>query len=210
MHPNEDIEELVQRSRILNQNITSSIPTMHADHSDSCAGHVAHTDSGYCSVAIKSGTKDTGSSFKNIGANEGLHSRHMTAGELRSRLEDAADLLDTSYTIYSAASTLDGSNREAYISEFVNDLFVKTFPIEQVEEKTRTAVLKRLPELLKAFALSLGYLGQTKAHRDVMVFIHKQRKLVFPLLHLNVLFIIASRSVNLLAQMHYRFVRKQS
>ncbi|KAF2789972.1 hypothetical protein K505DRAFT_340816 [Melanomma pulvis-pyrius CBS 109.77] len=57
------------------------------------------------------------------------------------------------------------------------DLFNQTSPGES-DIKAIERVTKVLPELLSTFALEIGYRAETQTHRDVMVFIHKNRRTV--------------------------------
>ncbi|RSL81851.1 hypothetical protein CEP52_017103 [Fusarium oligoseptatum] len=65
------------------------------------------------------------------------------------------DISDTA-TEYSEVSTTANSRKQTYV-------------------QTQTRISEILPELLKAFALKVGYDGPTQMHRDVMAFVHRHR-----------------------------------
>ncbi|KAH8688668.1 hypothetical protein GQ44DRAFT_696068 [Phaeosphaeriaceae sp. PMI808] len=57
-----------------------------------------------------------------------------------------------------------------------HDLFNETYPeIPDIQAVGR--VSKMLPELLSTFALEIGHIAETQMHRDVMVFVHKNRSI---------------------------------
>jgi hypothetical protein len=78
-------------------------------------------------------------------------------------------------TIYSDASSLHPRKKEAYISELADDLFSKVRSLMSGVE-TMESISRVLPELLKAFALRVGYNAPTQMHRDVMCFVYKNRR----------------------------------
>jgi Cullin family len=98
------------------------------------------------------------------------------ANELSDCEQDLNDLeSDDIRTIYSDASSLPLQKMEAYIAELADDLFSKVrFLLSDVE--TMESISRALPELLKAFALRVGYNAPTQMHRDVMFFVHKNRR----------------------------------
>ena len=79
-------------------------------------------------------------------------------------------------TIYSDASSLPLRKMEAYISELAGDLFSKFRSLLLSDVETMESISRVLPELLKAFALRVGYNAPTQMHRDVMFFVHKNRR----------------------------------
>lgn len=82
---------------------------------------------------------------------------------------------DDARTVYSDASSLPALEKENYISELADDLFSKVRS-EQADGQTVERISGILPELLKAFALKVGHNAPTQMHRDVMFFIHKNRR----------------------------------
>ncbi|KAF3922928.1 hypothetical protein ABW20_dc0101051 [Dactylellina cionopaga] len=82
--------------------------------------------------------------------------------------------LDDAKTIYSDASSVATLVKEHYISELADALFheIRT---DQPDSKTLERISIALPELLKAFALKVGYNASSQMHRDIMFFVHKYR-----------------------------------
>jgi hypothetical protein len=85
--------------------------------------------------------------------------------------------LYTAETTYSASetSTLPYPRDNGYITDLAAGLFST---IKSCESKRRTLkhVSEMLPELLRSFALKLGYKAETAMHRDVSFFVHKYRR----------------------------------
>jgi DUF2075 family protein len=83
----------------------------------------------------------------------------------------------TTETIYSASETsiLPPPRDKGYITDLAAELFsaMKSF---ESDKKTLKRISEMLPELLRAFALKVGYKAQTAMHRDVSFFIHKYRR----------------------------------
>ncbi|KAF3902751.1 hypothetical protein AA313_de0203312 [Arthrobotrys entomopaga] len=79
---------------------------------------------------------------------------------------------DDAKTVYSDASSATTWAKENYISELADVLFqeVRTDQFDILERISTV-----LPELLKAFALKLGYNAPSQTHRDIMFFVHKNR-----------------------------------
>jgi hypothetical protein len=105
------------------------------------------------------------------GYNSGLHPKAM-------ELEDQDDKTWNN-GLYSARTTYTGSNistseDRGYISEFAAELAQVG---EQLNLSNVTAenILKVIPELLRAFALRVGYNENSAAHRDISVFVHRHR-----------------------------------
>jgi hypothetical protein len=78
-------------------------------------------------------------------------------------------------TVYSDASSLPALKSENYISELAEDLLSKIYS-DDLDSQSIERVSERLPDLLKAFALKLGFGAQTQMHRDIMFFVHKHRR----------------------------------
>jgi hypothetical protein len=82
---------------------------------------------------------------------------------------------DDTRTMYSDTSILPSSDKMNIIVELADELLSKIRsenPLKQAVEM----FLETLPELLKAFALKVGHNASSQMHRDVMVFIHKNRE----------------------------------
>ncbi|KAB8201680.1 TEA/ATTS domain family-domain-containing protein [Aspergillus parasiticus] len=83
--------------------------------------------------------------------------------------------VDAARTVYSDTSSVTSLQREGYISELAGDLFTKVCSW-QPDSQTMERITEVLPELLRAFALKVGHNAPSQIHRDVMVFIHKNRE----------------------------------
>lgn len=64
--------------------------------------------------------------------------------------------------------------RESYITYLADDIF-SNLPTEQIDENCAARLCIVLLQHLKVFALKIGYYGSAQMHRDVMVFICKNR-----------------------------------
>ncbi|KAH8803460.1 hypothetical protein F5884DRAFT_712243 [Xylogone sp. PMI_703] len=75
---------------------------------------------------------------------------------------------DDTRTVYSDASSLSVWKKKSYISEFADDLFNKVHS-ERPDSRTIDRISRVLPNLLKAFALKVGYNAPTQIHRDIIL-----------------------------------------
>jgi hypothetical protein len=122
---------------------------------------VPPTDSGYASVI-----KTLDNKYQNhVDPNSICDGQDMTALQL----DDAA----TEYTEASSIATL---KRESYIADFADDLLHQISDLQPDEQRLERISNTVLPDLLKAFALRLGYNAPTPMHCDVIYFVHKYRK----------------------------------
>ncbi|KAK4060353.1 hypothetical protein Trihar35433_10217 [Trichoderma harzianum] len=114
------------------------------------------TDSGYRSASV-------------IESKFYMSVQHVSTTELTQTVaeEDMA-------TEYSDESRTTSWKKPDYIWELADDLS-KNVGSLIVDEVTRAKISDILPELLKVFALKIGYDGQTQMHRDIMAFVHKYR-----------------------------------
>ncbi|KAB8276226.1 TEA/ATTS domain family-domain-containing protein [Aspergillus minisclerotigenes] len=85
--------------------------------------------------------------------------------------------VDAARTVYSDTSRVTPLQKEGYISELAEGLFSKVSSW-QPDSQTMERISEVLPELLRAFALKVGHNAPSQMHRDVMVFIHKNREWV--------------------------------
>ncbi|KAI0903790.1 hypothetical protein F4823DRAFT_253646 [Ustulina deusta] len=69
--------------------------------------------------------------------------------------------------------TPEDAKAESYIDTLADDIFSKIGG-KQLDAHMIQKLSGSLPSLLKALALNIGYQNQTRAQRDLMVFIHKQ------------------------------------
>ncbi|KAH9908388.1 hypothetical protein F4778DRAFT_717069 [Xylariomycetidae sp. FL2044] len=79
----------------------------------------------------------------------------------------------TVYTDFSVVSD-EPTGSYRYITTFADDL-LKRLEARRLEPTVVEAVSSRLPALLKAFSLNIGYQATTQSHLDMMVFIHKNQ-----------------------------------
>ncbi|OBT67903.1 hypothetical protein VE03_02433 [Pseudogymnoascus sp. 23342-1-I1] len=87
-------------------------------------------------------------------------------------------------TIYSAAASIDLPQSQQYITELCGDIFNK---LENHFDSTNWNTLeKRLPSLIKAFAVKIGYDSSAQVNQDIMYFIHKQHRGIIS--HLKTMF----------------------
>lgn len=81
-------------------------------------------------------------------------------------------------TTYSAATTVAPHIAQEYVSEFSNDLHWRIK--DCVDADNWPSVFQRLPELIKAFAIELGHDFWSPLTQDIMYFLHKRHRSVFP------------------------------
>jgi hypothetical protein len=127
------------------------------------------TDSGYASVMHgKSehkpnlGVEDRRNRTEEVQSGFSTHEAYVSAtNEPSDCKQDLNDLeSDDIRTIYSDASSLPPLRKEAYISELADDLFSKVRSLLS-DVETMESISRVLPELLKAFALRVGYNAPT-------------------------------------------------
>ncbi|KAH8172227.1 Pfs domain protein [Sarocladium implicatum] len=126
------------------------------------AGTVLHTDSGYASL------KRTMDKMRNMNTDPGAVDVDQAA--IAPGFGDAA----TEYTDADSVGTL---KRELYISDFAEDLFAKILDLHPEPEDVER-ISELLPDLLKAFALKLGFHAPTPVYGDVVYFVHKYRSAI--------------------------------
>ncbi|KAJ5364559.1 uncharacterized protein N7496_010272 [Penicillium cataractarum] len=114
----------------------------------------AFTDSGYASTNLDK---------------HGYVQKHFKTPPTHDSLE-----MTTGQTVYSDTSSIAPLRMESYISLFGEDLFMKLVSW-QADAQAMERITEALPELLRVFALKIGHNAPSQIHRDVMVFIHKNR-----------------------------------
>ncbi|CAI6099737.1 unnamed protein product [Clonostachys chloroleuca] len=123
---------------------------------------VPPTDSGYAS------TNPTGRGFESL-------KKQDSQAPAPSLEELASDDADDTATQYSSFSSFSFSGSHDLIWELANDLFNK-LNLSITNKAMRERVSANLPELLKAFALRIGYRASSQMHRDIMSFVHRNRR----------------------------------
>ncbi|KAK0646785.1 hypothetical protein B0T16DRAFT_493694 [Cercophora newfieldiana] len=117
----------------------------------------AQTDSGYETLRQSGTASDGDNGWKDAG------SGHRQADE-----GDTA-------TVYSDSSSLSPLDQDDYVRDLAIEL-LKHAAIDASDPESLKRVSSALPELLRAFALKLGYQASSQFQRDVMFFVHKRRK----------------------------------
>ncbi|KAI0193485.1 hypothetical protein F4808DRAFT_453229 [Astrocystis sublimbata] len=98
----------------------------------------------------------------------------VISGVMSSEHNDQTSQFDDSATEYTDAPSVASSQRESFLSNFADDLFDKIQEM-QPDEKDIARISTLLPDLLKVFALRLGYNAPAKPHSEVVYFVHKYR-----------------------------------
>ncbi|CAG9982282.1 unnamed protein product [Clonostachys byssicola] len=123
---------------------------------------VPPTDSGYAS------TNPIARGFESLKKQE-------SQAPAPSREELASDDADDTATQYSNLSSFSISRSHKLIWELASDLFNK-LNLCNANEATRQRVSAIMPELLKSFAFRIGYRAPSQMHRDIMSFVHRNRR----------------------------------
>ncbi|KAI1347988.1 hypothetical protein F5Y01DRAFT_229273 [Xylaria sp. FL0043] len=84
---------------------------------------------------------------------------------------------DDVQTVYTEVSGHFDVRTESYVETFADELFTKIGGMQLSADMVQK-ISDSLPTLLKALALTIGSQNKTKAQRDLMVFIHKQREAI--------------------------------
>jgi hypothetical protein len=130
----------------------------------SLAEAVPPTDSGYASTNL------IGRGYESLKKQDG----QAPAPSLEELASDDAD--DTA-TQYSNFSSLSFSRSHNLTWELARDLFSR-LDLSIANEAMRGRVSAILPEMLKAFALRMGYGAPSQMHRDIRSFVHTNRRSV--------------------------------
>ncbi len=80
-------------------------------------------------------------------------------------------------TVYSDISSLASSRQENYVLELADDLY-DNVSYWNPDFNTKERIATVLPDLLRDFALKIGHNAETQMHRNVMVYVHKNRQSV--------------------------------
>lgn len=78
-------------------------------------------------------------------------------------------------SVYSYASSISNEKKERFISELAEE-FANVVQPYRPDEQSWHRISQLLPELLRGFAFRFGHNAPSQMHRDVMMFIHKQRR----------------------------------
>ncbi|KAI1259985.1 hypothetical protein F5Y18DRAFT_406994 [Xylariaceae sp. FL1019] len=99
------------------------------------------------------------------------------SGVTRAAHHGTATDSDDAATEYTDASSVATWRKENYVSGFADDLFAKIQETKP-DKHELDRISELLPDLLKTFALRLGYNAPTKMHSEVMYFTHKYRTVI--------------------------------
>jgi hypothetical protein len=139
------------------------------DHSASASADAGQAQHGELARAIEAATDSGYGSQLAIGTQKSFIQHHPVDAQY-----DTDAGFDDTATEYSDTSSVATWKKESYIEEFVDDLVARVREL-QPDEETLNRISALLPDLLKAFALRVGYNAPSRMHRDVMYFIHKYR-----------------------------------
>jgi hypothetical protein len=89
-------------------------------------------------------------------------------------LEQSSQLNDMD-TIYSYASSLPAFQKTNFMFQFAKKLLEDIFT-KGPSNQSLQWISDLLPGILRAFALKFGYKLESQRHRDVMFYIHKNRR----------------------------------
>ena len=139
----------------------------------------AHTDSGYASATKK--FKRARNIVPTVNDSEGIQQRPEPLdplGKMTSVASNKATMpsntsFDDDGTVYSDASSMNIRKKDVYIFELAGDLYNGSCITKELQDSTTKRLLSALPNLLKAFALKLGYNAPAQAYREIMHFVHK-------------------------------------
>ncbi|KAF2797792.1 hypothetical protein K505DRAFT_405543, partial [Melanomma pulvis-pyrius CBS 109.77] len=177
-----DIEH-PDKDNLLN-NLRFCLSTVSAPQSATALGNATHTDclrnngcfsdSGYSSAPPDA-----------LGVNRSVNMTsnmsETTILELSRSKEDNEDGMESNLdsedcnSIYSDATDVTTSTKDQYITELVDDLVDNILMKKPSSEIQLEELCAYLPGLLKAFARTIGFLGESRQSRDVMVFVSKYR-----------------------------------
>jgi len=101
--------------------------------------------------------------------------KSTTPGQRESESQAMDPESDDNATVYSDTSSLSDQRIESYSSKLVEDL-VAGLELNTFSEKVLDSMARSLPGLLKALASKLGHQAPSQMHRDVMVFLLKNRE----------------------------------
>ncbi len=164
------LETLISKDRKANTSFVGTITQMLPNEHD----EQAPTDSGYASGTH--GKPAVTQSY--VGKDlekiiEGTDCTNEDSAIAGSQLPDVY----AAATMHSASETssLPPPRDKGYIADLAVELFNSIQPCES-RRGTLERISELLPDLLRAFALKLGYKAQTLMHRDISFFVHKHRR----------------------------------
>ncbi|CAG9982607.1 unnamed protein product [Clonostachys byssicola] len=142
------------------------------DHTDSASADTGQVQQSDLARAIEAPTDSGYGSQLATGVQKSFIQHHAVDAQYEPDVG-----FDDTATEYSDTSSVATWKKESYIEEFVDDLVAGVREL-QPDEETLNRISALLPDLLKAFALRVGYNAPSRMHRDVMYFIHKYRGMI--------------------------------
>jgi ankyrin repeat protein len=125
---------------------------------------------------LKDRTHDAETVKKQVHTDSGYATQHATT---LNTTFDVVENPEDAGTVYSDESSL-ASKEDSYMTDLAHDLYSKVSS-EELDENCIKRILAILPELLKDFALRIGHNAHSRKHSDIMVFVRKHRRYLFPL-----------------------------
>jgi hypothetical protein len=77
-------------------------------------------------------------------------------------------------TIYSAATTVGPARAQHYIAQLCSDIYNKLG--QCFDDRLWNTLSEALPELIKAFAIKIGYDSSALVNQEIMYFLHKRHR----------------------------------
>lgn len=118
---------------------------------------------------------DSGYGTASSRAQPGPPNKVTTLGQGESYGQKVELELDDNETVYSDTSSLSDRRVESYSSKFVDDL-VARLDLTNADEAILDKLAESLPALLQALASKIGHQAPSQMHRDVMVFLYRNRE----------------------------------
>jgi hypothetical protein len=117
---------------------------------------------------------DSGYASASNGKNHPAQNTNPTSTRLELTTQDSTGTSDAR-TVYSDASSIPSVMRECYLSDLAESMIagLRSRGLAEPDMEKASSIL---PDLLQAFALKVGHDAPSQMHRDVMVFIHKNRR----------------------------------
>lgn len=131
------------------------------------------TDSGYASIPSGASAAPKPQMGGVVGESHNIPSAAKSSEPIVvQKDEDAGE----SQTIYSDQSSEYASRTREYIWEFTNYLYQQLSQQIQLTSKNIEKAIRLLPELLGGYATKMGQTSPIQMNRDIMYFVHKNRK----------------------------------
>lgn len=120
------------------------------------------------SYNIVAETESNNNALEDFAATDQADDRTADTDDKTADVDDKTDIDDR--TEYSAATSLGDSRIEGLVSQLADQLIAEVFLNNEQSIKT---VFSTLQDLLKNFALKIGFNAQSQIQRDIMYYTHK-------------------------------------